>query len=194
MRKPVVVVTLILALILSITLASHLAQPAIANEGSGKAIKVVAVTEVPVDQAIVKALPIRPSGLGLAEVKAEADVKTEVVKTGSRAVKATHRGGRAARSFVKSPQNDANNVNDVSEPLITPTPSYRALLGKPGAAFKTAKDHGSHDLGTPQWIESLSGAKGRVPVRDFAEESAKKVQASGEPFIMTVDSRVDSAR
>jgi hypothetical protein len=67
------------------------------------------------------------------------------------------------------------------------------MLGSPDAAFRTVKDHGTHGIGTPQWIDSLSGAKGRVPVRDFASDDAQKGQSFSDPLTVTVDSEVDSA-
>ena len=66
------------------------------------------------------------------------------------------------------------------------------MLGSPDAAFRAVKDHGTHGIGTPQWIDSLSGAKGRVPVRDFAGEDTEKGQTFSEPLTVTVDSLGDS--
>ena len=170
MRKPAVVVTLILALTLSITLARRLAQPAITDERPAESHQVVAVAEATVVPAVALAMPVRPTTVRHS--------RTAATSSQARAT-----SSRAKRGILSSPAS-----------VETPsTPSYNAMLGSPDADFRSVKDHGRHGIGTPQWIDSLSGAKGRVPVRDFAAEDAPKGQSFSDPLAVTVDSEVDSA-
>jgi hypothetical protein len=172
MRKPVVVVTLILALTLSITLARRLAQPAITNERPTESPNVIAVAEANVVPAVALAMPVRPtSALAVSGITGRED------------------------SSASGPQNDvrARHIRAATPSSRASVPSYNAMLGSPDAAFRSVKDHGRRGIGTPQWIDSLSGAKGRVPVRDFAAEAAPKGQSFSDPLTVSVDSEVDSA-
>lgn len=172
MRKPVVVVTLILALTISITLARRLAQPAIANELPTESPKVVTVAEATVVPAVALAMPVRPTSvLAVSGIAGRED------------------------SSASGPQNDVRvrHIRAATPSSRASAPSYNAMLGSPDAAFRTVKDHGTRGIGTPQWIDSLSGAKGRVPVRDFAAEDTPKGQSFSDPLAVTVDSEVDSA-
>jgi hypothetical protein len=170
MRKPAVVVTLILALTLSITLARHLAQPAITNERPTESPKVLAVAEATVVPAAALAMPVRPT---IARHSRASTTSSRASTTSS----------RAKRGILSSSKASSETPS---------TPSYNAMLGSPDAAFRAVKDHGTHGIGTPQWIDSLSGAKGRVPVRDFAGEDTQKGQTFSEPLTVTVDSLGDS--
>ncbi len=170
MRKPAVVVTLIMALTLSITLARHLAQPAITNERPTESPKVVAVAEATVVPAAALAMPVRPT---IARHSRASTTSSRASTTSS----------RAKRGILSSSKASSETPS---------TPSYNAMLGSPDAAFRAVKDHGTHGIGTPQWIDSLSGAKGRVPVRDFAGEDTEKGQTFSEPLTVTVDSLGDS--
>ena len=170
MRKPAVVVTLILALTLSITLARHLAQPAITNERPTESPKVLAVAEATVVPAAALAMPVRPT---IARHSRASTTSSRASTTSS----------RAKRGILSSSKASSETPS---------TPSYNAMLGSPDAAFRAVKDHGTHGIGTPQWIDSLSGAKGRVPVRDFAGEDTEKGQTFSEPLTVTVDSLGDS--
>ena len=201
MRKPAVVVTLILALILSITLARHLAQPAITNKRPTESPKVVAVAEATVVPAAALAMPVRPtsalavSGIAGRQDSSAAGPQNDVSARHSRASTPSSRASapssRASTASSRAKRGILSSGNASSE---TPsTPSYNAMLGRPDAAFRTVKDHGTHGIGTPQWIDSLSGAKGRVPVRDFAAEDAQKGQSFSDPLAVSVDSEVDSA-
>ncbi len=187
MRKPVVVVTLILALTISITLARRLAQPAIANELPTESPKVVTVAEATVVPAVALAMPVRPtsvlavSGIAGREDSSASGPQNDVRARHSRA---SAPSSRAKRGILSSPKASSETPS---------APSYNAMLGSPDAAFRTVKDHGTRGIGTPQWIDSLSGAKGRVPVRDFAAEDTPKGQSFSDPLAVTVDSEVDSA-
>jgi hypothetical protein len=187
MRKPVVVVTLILALTLSITLARRLAQPAITNERPTESPNVIAVAEANVVPAVTLAMPVRPtsalavSGITGREDSSASGPQNDVRARHSRASATT---SRAKRGILSSPKASSEALS---------TASYNAMLGSPDAAFRSVKDHGRRGIGTPQWIDSLSGAKGRVPVRDFAAEAAPKGQSFSDPLTVSVDSEVDSA-
>jgi len=67
------------------------------------------------------------------------------------------------------------------------------MLASPDQVYSRARDYGAHGIGTPKWIESLSGAKARVPVRDFSGEAARNGQSHIEPLAVSIDSRVDLA-
>ena len=184
MRKPAVVVTLFLALILSITLARRLAQPAIADErqtvSSAESSKVFAVAEATVVPAVALAMPVRPSA---SAVSVGEDSSATPQNDGrARKSRASNASSRAQRGILSSskPSPDSPSI-----------PSYQAMLGSPVAAFRAVKDHGAHGIGTPQWIDSLSGAKGRVPVRDFDEEASHTGQSFAEPLAVSVDSGDD---
>ena len=179
MRKPVVVVTLILALTLSITLARRLAQPAITNERPTESQNVIAVAEANVFPAVALAMPVRPtSALGVSGIAGREDSSASGPQND---VRVRHIRAATPSSRASAPSSRAS------------APSYNAMLGSPDAAFRTVKDHGTRGIGTPQWIDSLSGAKGRVPVRDFAAEAAPKGQSFSDPLTVSVDSEVDSA-
>jgi|GEM_PF-1979701 len=194
MRKPVVVVTLILALTLSITLARRLAQPAITNERPTESPNVIAVAEANVVPAVSLAMPVRPtsalavSGITGREDSSASGPQNDVRARHSRAAvtpsRAAATSSRAKRGILSTPKASSEALS---------TASYNAMLGSPDAAFRSVKDHGRRGIGTPQWIDSLSGAKGRVPVRDFAAEAAPKGQSFSDPLTVSVDSEVDSA-
>ena len=208
MRKPVVVVTLILALTLSITLARRLAQPAITNERPTESQNVIAVAEANVFPAVALAMPVRPtSALGVSGIAGREDSsasgpqndvrarQSRAAVTSSRAAATSSRAAatssRAAATSSRAKRGILSSPKASSEALSTA--SYNAMLGSPDAAFRSVKDHGRRGIGTPQWIDSLSGAKGRVPVRDFAAEAAPKGQSFSDPLTVSVDSEVDSA-
>ena len=194
MRKPVVVVTLILALTLSITLARRLAQPAITNERPTESQNVIAVAEANVFPAVALAMPVRPtSALGVSGIAGredssasgpQNDVRARQSRAAATSSRAAATSSRAKRGILSSPKASSEALS---------TASYNAMLGSPDAAFRSVKDHGRRGIGTPQWIDSLSGAKGRVPVRDFAAEAAPKGQSFSDPLTVSVDSEVDSA-
>lgn len=193
MRKPAVVVTLILALTLSITLARHLAQPAITNERPTESPKVLAVAEATVVPAAALAMPVRPTiALAVSGIAGREDSSASGPQNDARArhSRASTTSSRASTTSSRAKRGILSSSKASSE---TPsTPSYNAMLGSPDAAFRAVKDHGTHGIGTPQWIDSLSGAKGRVPVRDFAGEDTQKGQTFSEPLTVTVDSLGDS--
>lgn len=201
MRKPVVVVTLILALTLSITLARRLAQPAITNERPTESPNVIAVAEANVVPAVALAMPVRPtsalavSGITGREDSSASGPQNDVRARHSRAAvtpsRAAATSSRVAATSSRAKRGILSSPKASSEALSTA--SYNAMLGSPDAAFRSVKDHGRRGIGTPQWIDSLSGAKGRVPVRDFAAEAAPKGQSFSDPLTVSVDSEVDSA-
>ncbi len=187
MRKPVVVAAVILILTLSITLARRLAQPAIADSTTAEVAEVAAV-QTSIQAPVVLADPIRPRF-------SQASSPVQVAET---------RPAKAVLRFVKPsvrPLKTSSTQPVMEQKRVADHGPYNAMLGTPGAAFRGVKDHGSHGMGTPQWIESLSGPKARIPVRDFAEEASNKADNLSEPLSVSVDSqggahgdsRVDSA-
>ena len=187
MRKPVVV-AIILALSLFITLARRLAQPAIADHEVAAAEPVAApccdvaaqaASQVAVTPVSAPA-PIRPtvSHVPLELPKSDLSVSSRSMRPASSRTK------RGAVSSSATTQVDAAKHENTR---------YEALLASPDRAFARVRDYGAHGIGTPKWIESLSGAKARVPVRDFAAEEGRKNPSNIEPLAVPVNSQVELA-
>ena len=186
MRKPAVVVALILALTFSITLARRLAQPAItgqqeATSGAGEA----SVAEIPsqAESPRVAPTPIRPSLAQVAPIAAK-EPSSRAKEPSSRAKEPSSRAkepsSRAKRGILSSPAQHQDT-------------RYEAMLASPERVYSRVKDYGAHGIGSPKWIESLSGAKARVPVRDFSGETARNDGSHIEPLAVPVDSQVELA-
>jgi hypothetical protein len=167
MRKPAVV-AIILALSLFITLARRLAQPAIADH------------EVAAAEPVSAPAPMRPtvSHVPPEVPKSELSVSSRLMRPASSRTK------RGAVSSSAITQVDAAKHENTR---------YEALLASPDHAFARVRDYGAHGIGTPKWIESLSGAKARVPVRDFAAEEGRKNPSNIEPLAVPVNSQVELA-
>ena len=188
MRKPAVVVALILALTLCLTLARRLAQPAITDQPVAVAGAVETsggATASPAEAPRIAPAPIRPS---IQPSIAQA-VPVAATKISSRAQQASSRAqyasSRAKRGILSPPAPTL-----VAQRQDT---RYEAMLASPDQVYSRARDYGAHGIGTPKWIESLSGAKARVPVRDFSGEAARNGQSHIEPLAVSIDSRVDLA-
>jgi hypothetical protein len=197
MRKPVVVAIVVLILLLLLTLARRLAQPAIADEMPERETpaSLASRTEHAGDKLVHGPEsfppPVRPSafnpGLGDKVTRSEFSHRSseaKQVRQRSTAVKSK----RASTDAV-----DAGSDGIVETPRQAMPDSYRALLGAPSPRIRRVMDHGAHGIGTPQWIEPLSGPKTRVPVRDFSKDEALNKLPDVAPLSLPVNSNTRSA-
>jgi hypothetical protein len=192
MRKPAVVAIVVLLFLL--TLARKLAQPAIADEApereSGSVVASHGESAASANQTSVPLpAPIRPS-IGVVNSENSSAPATQSVEplkspgSRKRALRASSRSTAAAPASAEEP------VQAVSPARPS---GYRALLGEPSPRIRRVMDHGAHGIGTPQWIESLSGPKTRVPVRDFSEDRALNKEPEVAPLAVPVHSNPRSA-
>jgi hypothetical protein len=189
MRKPVAVVGIIMTLLLLLTLARRLAQPAIGEDPAiSQEHPAIAVDTPEPSSQPASSLPPPPSRpvLAVTTPAVSADVKREVA-----AQKSTVRTRSSRKSSAVKTRADAQQQLNASEPVDHATTSaspFRALLGQPSSRVRRVVDHGVHGIGTPQWIEPLSGPKTRVPVRDFAAEKSLKPASPIAPIAVPVNS------
>lgn len=157
MRKPVAVVVVALVFILFVSLARQLAEPAISGSGAQS------ISSVPELQSAPPA-PVFPAAnhvVKTSDHSAIADVtsKNKQIRKSRKIIEVRNRAAASRMS--------GRNV-ERAEPESADLGVYSALLGEVEHSVRRVRDYGARGIGTPQWIESLSGRKTLVPVRDFS--------------------------
>lgn len=190
MRKPAVVVIIVLTLLLLLTLARRLAQPAIASDISEPGTQSSIVKAAPVHPLPALPAPIRPT-VGAAVTNESSGLSQP--EQSMKSVTARKQLSRVKSAKVKT-EVASSRPAETAEAAPAARPSgYRALLGEPSSRIRRVVDHGAHGIGTPQWIEPLSGPKTRVPVRDFSSDRALTRDPEVAPLAVPVDSNPRAA-
>lgn len=189
MRKPVVAVSIVTVLIVFLSLAQRLAQPAITGTGSLSAAQPETGALPGEHAAESPATAVRPSS------PAPVPPSNHAVVLNDRAASPVHlqvrnRELRKSRKMLTVQNRLAASASSHAETTAKKKLAkgadrgqadagkpYAALIGDIQKGLRHVRDYGKRGIGTPQWIESLSGPKALVPVRDFSDDKSDKSAA-----------------